>query len=406
MDSLQINSPDTGIKAEELPIFLREFSAYHFRVRFVAQKDVEFKGKWYFLPRFALGNALKNSKTFSHLYSDLFKPESTKGEEEKASTISSRIVIRADKPNRHRIARREPLDLYITIVAKDAAPVDEFLRFLPEWQKYNFFHENHLSYHSYQLLDPTTDKYQTDLKAEKARLDIRFFLKHAPKWEDILTIRFLSPTTLKIDHILTDLIPYSRLMNRVSRRLHDLYRYYLLTDESMQIEPYIFPDRDDLLLSQVSMPRKSTIKENRHYDMSGILGQLHYRTPYHPVAAAMLAVAHWVHIGTHTVSGNGQIVAEQGDSLKEMSVSSFRERRRSSHSFAPVVIEEEGSAIGISRDTILIRKDNRIVRELPAPEVREISIEAEGVTLSGNMIKYCSKNNIRILRNGEPLHFE
>ncbi|MDO4790565.1 MAG: CRISPR-associated endonuclease Cas1 [Porphyromonas sp.] len=315
MDNLQINSPDIGIKAEELPLFLREFSAYHFRVRFVAQKDVEFKGKWYFLPRFALGNALKNSKTFSHLYSDLFKPEGTRGEEEKASTISSRLVIRADKPNRHRIARREPLDLYITIVAKDAAPVDEFLRFLPEWQEYNFFHENRFSYHSYQLLNPITDKYQTDLKAENARLDIHFFLKHVPKWEDILTIRFLSPTTLKIDHILTDAIPYSRLVNRVSRRLYDLYRHYLLTDESMQVEPYIFPDRDDLLLSQVSMPRKSTIKENRHYDMSGVLGQLHYRTPYHPVAAVMLAVAHWVHIGTHTVSGNGQVKAEAENSL-------------------------------------------------------------------------------------------
>lgn len=84
---------------------------YRFRIRFVPKSEVLFKGKWYFMPRYALGNALKNSKAFSHLYSVLFKLQ-----EEDCSQSSSCLIIRADKQSRRGLAHRESLDIYIIIV--------------------------------------------------------------------------------------------------------------------------------------------------------------------------------------------------------------------------------------------------------------------------------------------------
>lgn len=307
---------------EELPVFLRGFTAYHFRVRFVPKTEILFKSKWYFLPRFALGNALKNSGKFSHLYSILFKPQ----EEEGDLSSSSRLIIRADKPNRRGLAVREPLDLYITIVAKEVDLVEDFLKFLPEWQEYNFFQEYSLLYHSFQLFNPAVNKYETELQTRDARLDIHFFQKHAPRWSEFLSIRFLTPTTLKVDGVLTDTIPFFRLMNRFSRRLYDLYNQYLSSSDQASPSPYIFAERDDLWLSQVSIPRVPTIKEKRQYDMAGILGQLHYRTPYDPIVAIILSAIHWVHIGNHTITGNGQIIAtETNTSLYSAWISSLEE---------------------------------------------------------------------------------
>lgn len=302
----------TSIVKESLPTFLSEFSAFHFRVRFEAQKAVNFNSKWYFLPRFALGNALKKSPHYAYLYSEIFKPqEDAEGGVRKALLSTSRLIIRADKPFRRGFAAGEPLDLYITIVARDVSLVDDFLKFLPEWQDYNFFRESSLAYRSYQLFNPETDKYENSLRTESSRLTIDFFLRHAPYWEDLLCIRFLSPTSVKIDQVLTDEIPYSRFMNRLSRRLYELHSAYLHAGGG-ESKPYVYAESDNLLLAQVSMPRKPTIKDNRHYDMAGMLGQLFYRVPYDPVAAIMLAIAHWVHVGNHTISGNGQISASGG----------------------------------------------------------------------------------------------
>ncbi|KGN97180.1 CRISPR-associated protein Cas1 [Porphyromonas gingivicanis] len=299
------------LNSDTLPIFLREFVAYHLRVRFVAQKDVAFQSKWYFLPRFALGNALKKSQDFSHLYTTLFKPQATEHKGELESS-SSRLVIRVDKPYRHNLTQQEPVDLYITVVSREESLVKDFLQFLPEWQDYNFFQEHTLRYKSYQLLNAQNNKYENELPLSKAKLGLEFFRRHAPQWSETLAIRFLTPTTLKIDQIFTDYIPFSRLMNRVSRRLYDLY-IQESAPSTPSLAPFIFEEKDDQLLSQISIPHKPTIKEKRQYDMSGILGQLYYQTSYHPIAALMLSMAHWVHIGNHTVVGNGQIIAEQCD---------------------------------------------------------------------------------------------
>ncbi|MDO4695786.1 MAG: CRISPR system precrRNA processing endoribonuclease RAMP protein Cas6 [Porphyromonas sp.] len=121
-------------------------------------------------------------------------------------------------------------------------------------------------------------------------------------------MRFLTPTTLKVDQVLTREIPYTRLMNRLSRRLYLLYTEYLSSEGDTSF-PFIFTAEGKTLHSHISMPNSATIKEHRHYDMAGILGQIVYQVPYDPVAAVMLSIAQWVHIGSHTVSGNGRIKA-------------------------------------------------------------------------------------------------
>lgn len=300
------------LSTDSLPIFLSDFTAYHFSVRFRAERAIAFERKWYFMPRFALGNALKNSKRYAYLYGQIFKPQEEDTDESKGSGNTSRLIIRADKPSRKSLEAGEAMDLYITVVTRDPLLVGDFLSFLPEWQAYNFFRENDLTYDSYRLYNPTTQKYESGLRVEDAALTVDFFSRQAIRWGEILSVRFLSPASIKVDQILSAEIPYSRLMNRLSRRLYELYTQYLSRGET-SVERYIFPDHDGLIYSQISMPRKATIKENRQYDMSGILGQLFYRVPYDPVAALMLSMAHWVHIGNHTIVGNGQIESTPGN---------------------------------------------------------------------------------------------
>lgn len=402
----------SAIDTATLPVFLRAFSAYHFRVRFEARQAITFSGKWYFLPRYALGNALKNSSRFSHLYDELFKPQEPEGS---GSSPSSRLVIRADKPTRRGFGAGEALDLYITIISGSPRLVEDFLTFLPEWQAYNFFHEYGLRYKSYQLLNAQSDRYENNLPLSKAKLDVEFFWRHAPQWSDTLGIRFLTPTTLKIDQIFTDRIPFSRLMNRVSRRLYDLY-IQEPTASSAPSAPFIFEEKDDLLLSQISIPHKPTMKEKRQYDMSGILGQLYYQTSYDPIAALMLSIAHWVHIGNHTVIGNGQIVAEPGNpSLYQTWLNTLSHRPKKVDQEATVlkkqfkrylkeqeevfdfVVSEAGAFIGLNRNCLVVKKFGNIICKQPAHQIEQISIIAPGVSFSSHVANYCHKRNIRII---------
>lgn len=407
------------IDTATLPVFLRAFSAYHFRVRFEARQTITFSGKWYFLPRYALGNALKNSSRFSHLYDELFKPQEPEGS---GSSPSSRLVIRADKPTRRGFGAGEALDLYITIISGSPRLVEDFLTFLPEWQAYNFFHDNGFIYRSYQLLDPDTDLFESRLSVDRARLTIDFFVRHTISWRDYLCLRFLTPTTLKVDQVLMPDIPYTRLMNRLSRRLYLLYVEYL-SDEADPPAPFVFAEQGEILRRQISMPNSVTIKAHRHYDMAGLLGEIVYRVPYDPVAAVMLAIAHWVHIGSHTVSGNGQLKvlpeAEISDPTIPRPLSAV-EHKAPKDSSAPkprkeklhkqeasfdLVVAEPGASVGISRNDVVIRKGGRVLGKHPAEAIEHISIISEGVSLSSNVTKYCRKRSIRVVfydAMGEP----
>ena len=409
----------SAIDTATLPVFLRAFSAYHFRVRFEARQVITFSGKWYFLPRYALGNALKNSSRFSHLYDELFKPQEP---ERSGSSPSSRLVIRADKPTRRGFGAGEALDLYITIISGSPRLVEDFLTFLPEWQAYNFFHDNGFIYRSYQLLDPDTDLFESRLSVDRARLTIDFFVRHTISWRDDLCLRFLTPTTLKVDQVLMSDIPYTRLMNRLSRRLYLLYVEYL-SDDADPPAPFVFAEQGEILRRQISMPNSVTIKAHRHYDMAGLLGEIVYRVPYDPVAAVMLAIAHWVHIGSHTVSGNGQLKvlpeAEISDPTIPRPLSAV-EHKAPKDSSAPkprkeklhkqevsfdLVVAEPGASVGISRNDVVIRKGGRVLGKHPAEAIEHISIISEGVSLSSNVTKYCRKRSIRVVfydAMGEP----
>lgn len=401
----------SAIDTATLPVFLRSFSAYHFRVRFEARRAFTFSGKWYFLPRYALGNALKNSSRFSHLYDELFKPQETEG---MSNSPSSRLVIRADKPSRRAFGAGEALDLYITIISRSSRLIEDFLNFLPEWQAYNFFHDNGFIYRSYQFLNPDTDLFESALSVDWARLTIAFFVRHAISWRDSLCLRFLTPTTLKVDQVLTPEIPYTRLMNRLSRRLYLLYVEYL-SDETEHPAPFVFAEQGEILHKQISMPKSVTIKARRHYDMAGFLGEIVYRVPYDSVAAVMLAIAHWVHIGSHTVSGNGQLKAFPGDEAPTPTAprppltveckvpeapSTPKPRREKLHKReAPfdLVVAEPGASVGISRNDVVIRKGGRVLGKHPAEAIEHISIISEGVSLSSNVTKYCRKRSIRVV---------
>ncbi|MDO4770558.1 hypothetical protein [Porphyromonas sp.] len=188
----------SAVTPASLPLFLQKFSAYHFRVRFEARQAFTFSGKWYFLPRYALGNALKNSSRFSHLYGELFKPHET----EDGTNSSSRLIIRVDKPSRRGFSRGEALDIYITIISQDPQLVEDFLTFLPEWQAYNFFNDHSFIYRSYQLFSPEASLYRNGSTIDQARLTINFFVRQAPRWHEHLSLRFLTPTTLKVDQVL------------------------------------------------------------------------------------------------------------------------------------------------------------------------------------------------------------
>lgn len=205
------------LSTDSLPIFLSDFTAYHFSVRFRAERAIAFERKWYFMPQFALGNALKNSEQYAYLYGQIFKPQEEDTDESKGSGNTSRLIIRADKPSRKSLEAGEAMDLYITVVTRDPLLVGDFLSFLPEWQAYNFFRENDLTYDSYRLYNPTTEKYESGLRVEDAALTVDFFSRQAIRWGEILSVRFLSPASIKVDQILSAEIPYSRLMNRLSR---------------------------------------------------------------------------------------------------------------------------------------------------------------------------------------------
>ena len=401
----------SAIDTATLPVFLRAFSAYHFRVRFEARQAITFSDKWYFLPRYALGNALKNSSRFSHLYDELFKPQEPEGP---GSSPSSRLVIRADKPSRRGFGAGEALDLYITIISGSPRLVEDFLTFLPEWQAYNFFHDYRFIYRSYQLLNPDTALFEAGLPIDRAQLTIDFFVCHAPSWRDRLRLCFLTPTTLKVDQLLTPDIPYTRLMNRLSRRLYLLYAE-CLSDGSSPPEPFVFAEQGEVRYKQISMPKSATIKTRRHYDMAGFLGEVVYQIPYDPTAAVMLSIAHWVHIGSHTVSGNGQVRASDGaeiprpasppppspvESKTPEALPSPKPRREKFHRReAPfdLVVAEPGASVGISRNDVVIRKGGQVLGKHPAEAIEHISIISEGVSLSSNVTKYCRKRSIRVV---------
>lgn len=290
-----------------IPIYLTNFQCFQLRVRFKAMLEVEMKKIWYFLPRYALGNALKNSGQYRALYHSLFRP-STDGKESGDDLNLTPLVIRADRPTRRSFRKYEFLDLYVTIVAKDPETVNEFIRFLPEWQYYDFFAEYHFKFERYQLLNPLTNLFENSLPAEKAILNYSYFNKIKPVWSESICVQFLSPATLYINNAFPQEILLDELFQRMSFRVAKLYRHFLAPEpNTVEIAP--LTAEHSLLLSSLSLPQKVLFKGKKEYNLAGILGKIYYDVPFDETLSLLFAITSFVHVGQHAVSGNGQLKA-------------------------------------------------------------------------------------------------
>lgn len=289
-----------------VPDFIRQFYCYQIKVSFRATFSVSIDEKWYFLPRYALGNALKNSPKHSALYELLFKPEFDRRD---LANTATPLIIRADKPKRTAFSKNEKIDIYITLITIEESILKSFIYFLPEWQHFDFFKTYRLSYVGYAFFDPKRKLFYADLTFDKAKIDFDFFNQEKPIWKNTLEIKFITPTTFKIKDEFTQSIHFDALINRIAKRCSNIYRLFL-TNKKYTSEAYVTPPDAEILLSKVSIPITITKKRNKNYDLAGIMGSICYEVPYREADALLLSIARYIHVGLHTVSGNGYIIAK------------------------------------------------------------------------------------------------
>ncbi|MGI6370618.1 MAG: CRISPR system precrRNA processing endoribonuclease RAMP protein Cas6 [Ignavibacteria bacterium] len=363
--------------SKSLPSYLKNFTCYLLRVQFAAQKDVEIKEKWWYLPSYALGDALMNSKNYQHLYDTLFKP--TQG---RFKNVPSRIIVRADSTRRSKFVKKEILNLYITIVSNNKQEITDFIDFLPEWADFHFFKKYSFRFHSSYVLNPLSNEFEPSRQSNIEPLDYKFFNKHLVKWKDALEIRFLTPTTYYKDRILspTDEVFYDDLIKRIQNRALNLYFSFLAPSEEIdESSNFIVETNAVTLLNGLSFPRQMIIKKQK-YTLSGIKGFIRYSVPYSYKDDYLLALAHYIHVGSNTKIGNGQIEAI---ALSEQE--------------SELVVTLPGSFIGVSKDTFRVKNGNKIVISRPISTISQITILAPNVTVSSYVTRYCAKKNIRIV---------
>mgnify|MGYP001172909251 CR=1 FL=1 len=287
-----------------LPAYIQNFTCYLLRVQFSAQKEVEINDDWLHMPSYALGEALKKSQNHSHLYDRLFKPKNGR-----FKNAPSRIIVRADGTRRSKFLKNEILNLYVTLIGNNKQEVIDFIDFLPEWANFHFFKKYSFRFHSSYPLNPISNEFENSKESAIEALDYKFFNGQLVKWNDVLEVRFLTPTTYLKDHLLTDDVPYDELIKRIHNRALNLYYFYLAPTET--IEENINYDTDAnavTLLNCVSFPTHMIIKNNK-YNLAGIKGSICYAAPYSYMDAFLLTLAHYIHIGNNTIRGNGQIEA-------------------------------------------------------------------------------------------------
>lgn len=361
--------------SKSLPSYLKNFTCYLLRVQFSAQKDVEIKENWWYLPSYALGDALMNSKNYRHLYDTLFKP--TQG---RFKNVPSRIIVRADGTRRSKFTKSEILNLYVTIISNDKQEVIDFINFLPEWSSFHFFKKYSFRFHSSYVLNPLSNEFEPSRQSNIEPLDYKFFNKNLVKWKDALEIRFLTPTTYLKDQLLPNEVSYDDLIKRIQNRALNLYFSFLAPTEA--IDEGNKPETETkavTLLNGLSFPRQMIIKKQK-YNLSGIKGFIRYSVPYSYEDDYLLTLAHYIHVGSHTKEGNGQIEAI---ALSEQS--------------SELVVTLPGSFIGVSKDTIRVKNGNKIVISRPISTISQITILAPNVTVSSYVVRHCAKKNIQIV---------
>ena len=351
-----------------LPAYLKNFTCYLLRVQFSAQKEVEIKESWLHLPSYALGDALMNSKNYSHLYDTLFKPK-----QGRFRNVPSRIIVRADGARRSKFSNNEILNLYVTIISNDRQEVIDFINFLPEWALFDFFRNYSFRFHSSYLLNPISNEFEPARQSDIAPLDYKFFNNRLVNWKDALEIRFLTPTSYLKDQLLTDEISYNELIKRIQNRVLNLYFSFLAPAEAFDESRNSVTDANAVtLLNGVSFPTQMIIKKKK-YNLSGLKGFVCYSAPYDIEEDYLLTLAYYIHVGNNTVRGNGQIEAiacnnnlfdKYIDELKNEGVAEDLIEKIENHSYIPSTYR-----------SIKIPKSDGSYRELEIPTAEDILLQ-------------------------------
>ncbi|PIE88321.1 MAG: CRISPR-associated endonuclease Cas1 [Bacteroidetes bacterium] len=294
-----------------IPLFIKNFSCFQLRIRFRATQAVHFTKPWYFEPRFALGNTLKRG-AHPYLYDTLFKPKTVVSARKKQINPPNPLVLRVANTQRKAFKKGEYLDIYLTVVTPSPQTITHLCEVLPQLQESEFFTTHQFKFHSISLLDPESHRFRTALSPEKSLLDFQFFSHRLVAWQSHVSIRFLTPTTLKVNELLTQQLPYEVVVNRISKRVYDL------SEEVLRVpvgEKYMVAPSPGKCLSQVKLPREDTLRAGKKYSMSGIMGEITYERPYHLVDDYLLTIAHFIHVGNFTQMGNGfcQALAAQSN---------------------------------------------------------------------------------------------
>jgi len=64
-----------------------------------------------------------------------------------------------------------------------------------------------------------------------------------------------------------------------------------------------------------------------------------------------------------------------------------------------IFINEYGVFLGVKSELLVIKKDKKVVKELPLSRIKTIQISSKGVSLSSNLILSCASRGIKILLN-------
>ncbi len=244
---------------------------------------------------------MMNSHDYGHLYKALFKP-STDG----SNNLPSRLIVRADNTKRKSFAKGEKLKIFLTLIGNRHNELAELLAFLPELEGFHFFKSHHLSFSGYQTFNPQKNFFESSPTSAIAAIDATYITSKCSSWKHSLELRLLSPTSYFKDHILADSIDYNELLNRIDQRAYTLYYSYMANDTEL------IPQRDPIqsdgtcLINAISFPIERTLKRNS-YDLSGLKGFVCYEAPYSYLHDFLFTLAHYIHIGSNTLRGNGQI---------------------------------------------------------------------------------------------------
>ena len=353
--------------SNSLPSYLKIFTCYLLRVQFSAQKDVEIKESWLHLPSYALGDALMNSKNYRHLYDTLFKPK-----QGRFKNIPSQIIVRADGTKRSKFSKNEILNLYITIISNDRQEVIDFINFLPELADFHFFKKYSFRFHSSYLLNPLSNEFEPSKQSDIKPLDFNFFKNRLIKWKDALEIRFLTPTSYLKDQLLTEDISYNELIKRVRNRVQNLYFSFLAPKEEIDESNSETNSNAVTLINGISFPKQMIIKKNK-YNLSGLKGFICYSVPYNYEEDYLLNLAYYIHVGNHTITGNGQIeaiacknnlFAKYIDELKNEGVTKYLIEKIENNAYIPSIYR-----------SVKIPKSDGSYRELEIPTAEDIMLQ-------------------------------